>query len=443
MKSRSCLSPFLAFCALSIYATAEPEPSAAAAGRPLNIGRLLDTGRPVKIVCFGDSITGVYYHTGGRRAWCDLLGIALKRIYPKAQIEMINAGIAGHNTIHALKRMDADVLSHHPQLVVVMFGMNDSYGISPEAYRANLGQIVERARAGEAEVILMTPNTIYPDYPRYPNWRLEKFAEIVRRVGRELDVPVADCFRAYQTIQAVDDRAWVRLMNDTIHPNLRGHKVFAEEVAWTISGRRVSLAELPSLQPGLPKVLARLKGQQPVTIVAMKPYDRLIGPALQSLFPGAEVQVITWDSDRKSLEEIEAPLKLRMDVVERAIVEGRGKDIDSWKFLDHKIFGHPDLVLLAVPADALAPSGEQFHRSYNAILDHCAGVENPSSECLAILPSVAQPELNQAQRTAENLALDVILGRNFPWLQRSPGDGATAADLLTQRLATLLGLEKP
>jgi len=42
---------------------------------------------PVRVVCFGDSITGVYYHTGDRRAWCDMLGIALGKICPKAQIE--------------------------------------------------------------------------------------------------------------------------------------------------------------------------------------------------------------------------------------------------------------------------------------------------------------------------------------------------------------------
>ncbi len=47
----------------------------------------LATGqRPVKIVGFGDSITGVYYHSGGRRAWTEMLGLALQRVYPQAKI---------------------------------------------------------------------------------------------------------------------------------------------------------------------------------------------------------------------------------------------------------------------------------------------------------------------------------------------------------------------
>src|SRR5688572_16733780 len=38
------------------------------------IAALLEAGeRPVKIVCIGDSITGVYYHTGGRRAYPEMV----------------------------------------------------------------------------------------------------------------------------------------------------------------------------------------------------------------------------------------------------------------------------------------------------------------------------------------------------------------------------------
>jgi len=38
----------------------------------------LSDSEPLKIVCFGDSVTGVYYHTGGRRAWPELLQLVLQ-----------------------------------------------------------------------------------------------------------------------------------------------------------------------------------------------------------------------------------------------------------------------------------------------------------------------------------------------------------------------------
>ena len=100
----------------------------------------LETGEPVRIVCFGDSITGAYYHTGGVRAWCDMLGIALERTYPKARVEIVNAGISGNTTVQGLSRIDKDVLDKQPHLVVVMFGMNDVARLPLKEFAANLQQ---------------------------------------------------------------------------------------------------------------------------------------------------------------------------------------------------------------------------------------------------------------------------------------------------------------
>ena len=45
------------------------------------IAAALEKGEhPIKVVCIGDSITGVYYHTGGRRAYPEMLAIALKSL---------------------------------------------------------------------------------------------------------------------------------------------------------------------------------------------------------------------------------------------------------------------------------------------------------------------------------------------------------------------------
>ena len=46
---------------------------------PRTAGLLSAGSDEVRIVCFGDSITGLYYHSGGRRAYCDLLGMEMIR----------------------------------------------------------------------------------------------------------------------------------------------------------------------------------------------------------------------------------------------------------------------------------------------------------------------------------------------------------------------------
>jgi lysophospholipase L1-like esterase len=130
-------------------------------------------------------------------------------------------------------------------------------------------QMVGRCRAAGAEVILCTPNSIYEGDAARPTAGLAAYAETVRQVGREAQVPVADCHAAYEAIRARDPRAWMGLMSETIHPNMRGHKVFAEEVARVISGRDVSLGDVPPLRPGFPHCLERLAGGHPLRVTAM------------------------------------------------------------------------------------------------------------------------------------------------------------------------------
>src|SRR5437763_1138601 len=92
---------FTALFALFAVARADDKPPAVAA-----VVKRLAAGEPTKIVCFGDSITGAYYHTGGERAWCDMLGLAIQRVYPQSRPEMINAGISGHTTVNGLATAD-------------------------------------------------------------------------------------------------------------------------------------------------------------------------------------------------------------------------------------------------------------------------------------------------------------------------------------------------
>ncbi|MEO6875684.1 MAG: GDSL-type esterase/lipase family protein [Opitutaceae bacterium] len=390
--------------------------------------RRLESGQTVRIVCFGDSITGVYYHTGDRRAWCDLLGLALQRRFPAARIEMLNAGISGQTTGDALPRLETDVLAPRPDLVVLMFGMNDAAKLAPETYRANLREFTSRIRARGAELIFMTPNAVDEGDPLRPPDRVAAYAEIMREVGRELAVPVADAFQTFRAVQLRGGPDWWRLMSNTIHPNLHGHILFAETAAQTLVGGPVALGELPILHPGLPHTLARLEAGEALQVVAMKPYDVLIGPALRHLFPKAEIRVTAWDPSGKSLEELEA----------------EAKQTGWFKFQSHPATIPPDLVILAVPVAASAPSPQEFYRSYSWILNWSQAMGKPAQwDCLPILPSVAQPDLSETQRNVEASALTVILGKDLPVVQRAPGNSASTNDVLTHQLETLLHRATP
>ena len=385
----------------------------------LRTARLLSSGsETVRIVCFGSSITGIYYHTGSRRAWSDMLEIALRRLYPAAKLEVINAGVSGNSTTQALARIRSDVLDRKPHLVAVMFGMNDMVRNPPNIFHDNLVSIVQQCRGAGSEVLLMTSNAILPEDARRPEGRLEEFVQIVRDVGRELKAPVADCYRAYADVRRASRRAFGEIMSDTIHPNMRGHKIFAEEVAYAISGRRVSLSDVMPPVPAIPKTLDLLKRGVPVRVLAMKPYDTMIGPALQRISPGARVQVTAWDVAGKSLGEIEAS----------------AKEQGWFRFYRTQGGEKPDLVIVAVPATALAEGDEQFYRHYTWTLNYALSFGPSEWDLFAVLPSVVQPELGAAGRAAEELAQRVIAGQDIGWLGRKPNDRTPAAELLVEWL---------
>ncbi|NSW56165.1 MAG: hypothetical protein HPY44_09130 [Armatimonadetes bacterium] len=357
------------------------------------------------IVCFGDSITGVYYHTGGIRAYPEMLQLALSRQYPSAKVKVINAGISGNTTVQALARIERDVLAHKPQLVTVMFGMNDVTGVPPETYRQNLLEIAARCRGIGAEVMLCTPNSIYDEDPRRPMAKLAEYSGIVRAVAAEQGLPVVDFFAEYERIRKTDMRRWMLLMSETIHPSMHGHKLFAEMLAKAISGREISLADVSSVPPFIPRTAALIKAGSPVKVVAMPPAASLIAPALASLDARAQVNVIEWPLGDGSL----------------ASMENWGRGVRGL---------NPDLVLIAVPASATSSSEEQFIRSYSWIVNWSLSFGKREWDCVAVLPSVFKPELTEAEGAAEAFALDVIRGNDIPWISRAEGDQRDGFEIL-------------
>ncbi|MEN6548959.1 MAG: SGNH/GDSL hydrolase family protein [Armatimonadia bacterium] len=352
----------------------------------MKVNETLASGdRLVKIAGLGDSITGVYYHTGGRRAWTEMLGLALQRLYPLAKLETINAGLSGTVSGDGLRRLEKDVLAHHPDVVVVMFGMNDVARATPEAYETNLRQIVDKCRAAGAEVVLCTPNTIGTDASR-PMDKLRAHAEIVRRLAAELQVPLADCFAAYEAVGQRNPRELTTLMSDNIHPNMRGHKLFAEVMAETITGRRVSLADVGPL-PGLPHVAAKLAAKQTFRVVAMPPYDALITPALQALYPDAQVEVERWETADLSLAQLEASAKAR-----------------GWMGMrDNPNLPRPDLVIFAIPAAAQASDFATFHHHYTWTLNWSLSFGRSEWDAIAIPPAVTDPAASATEAQANAL----------------------------------------
>ncbi|NJO02882.1 MAG: SGNH/GDSL hydrolase family protein [Bacteroidia bacterium] len=91
---------------------------------------LMKQGEPVKIVCYGNSIThGYRVGSFGQVAhpYPEVLEERLQNQFKNPHIRVINEGHNGWRSDQALASLPSLVLKQLPHLVIVKFGINDAY----------------------------------------------------------------------------------------------------------------------------------------------------------------------------------------------------------------------------------------------------------------------------------------------------------------------------
>lgn len=124
-----------------------------------------------KIVAFGDSNTQgcfeVFETENGeidvvydsKNAYHAHLSLLLGQLFPRAAVTVVNAGISGDSTEGALKRLERDVLSEKPDIVIVSFGSNDCVTRGADyldTYAENLRKIFSSVKEIGSEAIFLT-----------------------------------------------------------------------------------------------------------------------------------------------------------------------------------------------------------------------------------------------------------------------------------------------
>ena len=160
----------------------------------------------IKIVCFGDSLT-YGYGVLEKDIFSYQLSENLKKIYPKIPFEVINSGINGQTTREALARLQGSVLQRKPQIVLILFGSNDSalqegnYR-TPIEYEQNMVQIIQQILSLSTHPILLTPPSMVDTdfYPYTTNTRLQVYGDIIKKLSATYHLPCIDFFAILQSI---------------------------------------------------------------------------------------------------------------------------------------------------------------------------------------------------------------------------------------------------
>lgn len=171
-------------------------------------------------------------------------------------LSVYNAGVGGNTTRDAKRRFNQDVLRHKPRLIVMQFGINDASvdvwkkppATGPRVplaeFESNLRAMIGQARQQGAKVVLMTTNPLRwtgklkdlygraPYQPDDPDGfdvpMLARYNEEVRKLAKELDVPLVDIHEAYPAYAAKHNLTVDQLLLDGMHPTDQGHQLVTE-----------------------------------------------------------------------------------------------------------------------------------------------------------------------------------------------------------------------
>ena len=185
--------------------------------------------KPILWNFLGDSIAHGALHTWGWRAYVELFEERVRYQLGRRNDLVINGACSGSNIGSVANGLEHRCLRFHPDMVTIAVGMNDAVagGDGVASFEKNYLAVIDRLRRQTAAtVFLQTPNTI--DWANAATRSaLPEYAEAIRRIGRQADVPVCDHYAVWERYQQTEGMQVFYLLNDPIHPNADGHRMLA------------------------------------------------------------------------------------------------------------------------------------------------------------------------------------------------------------------------
>jgi acyl-CoA thioesterase-1 len=177
------------------------------------------------LVCFGNSLTAGYgATTPGRDDKAKSYPAFLQK---KVNIPVINAGVSGDTTADGLARIDADVISKNPQIVIIELGAND-FGLPISTIKNNLQSIISKLNNGSRKIYLTRFYTeaFMSDLAGALNLSNAQVAALITQYD--------GMFRSLASsnnIELIEDiwsGVWGIHMSDEVHPNAKGYEIMAD-----------------------------------------------------------------------------------------------------------------------------------------------------------------------------------------------------------------------
>ena len=188
--------------------------------------------RVINIVCHGHSVPAGYFATpfvNTFHAYPHLLHRILKERFPFAIINVIVTGIGGETSANGALRFEKDVLTHHPDVITIDYGLNDRT-IGLENSKTAWESMIVSALSKKIKVILLTPTWDQSYYAQDENWEaLVAHKNQIISLAQKYQIGLADSFSAFSNYVAQTNDL-TALLSHVNHPTHKGHELVANEL---------------------------------------------------------------------------------------------------------------------------------------------------------------------------------------------------------------------
>lgn len=197
----------------------------------------------LKIVAFGDSITEAVAGLEPEQKWTTLLEKKLNSRSSDIRWAVVNSGIGGNTSREGLARIEKDVISHKPDIVLVEFGGNDATNdphraVSIEEFNRNMAMMYEKINGAKAQMVLLTFTPVIDDWHsvgKHEKYAVcggfDHFVEFYRQATREfakekslklidIDVDLRKACITYSQDQII--------LKDGVHLTAKANEIVAE-----------------------------------------------------------------------------------------------------------------------------------------------------------------------------------------------------------------------
>ncbi len=195
--------------------------------------------KKTKVIFFGDSITELGVRPGGYVTRVDSLYKLEKN---QDQFEIIGSGIGGNKIYDLYLRLEDDVLSKNPDVVVIYIGVNDVWhklskgtGTDPDKFERFYSAILKKFKERNIKVVLCTPAVIgeKTDFSNQLDGDLNRYSTIIRELANKNNLPLVDLrkkFLEYLGAHNPKNEEKNILTYDGVHLNATGNQFVAEQM---------------------------------------------------------------------------------------------------------------------------------------------------------------------------------------------------------------------